>query len=277
MRSTLRLAVLLLAALLLAVPPFAARPLSAQEPSACIALAGGEARILPAAFGAPLDEGAVRLRFLGHASFALETPGGIVAVTDYTGLIGNPDVVPDVVTMNNAHDSHYTDHPDPRIPHVLQGWGPPGLPPRIELTVGDLRIRNVTSDLRGPFGEGARADGNSIFLFEAAGLCIAHLGHLHQMLSPAQRASIGRVDVVMVPVDGGFTMDQAAMVQVLQDLHARLVLPMHWFGPQTLGRFLAQAAAHFEITTAEGPEVEVSRASLPRRPTILLLDPALIP
>ncbi len=255
----------------------AAQPLAAQEQSACLALAAGEARVLPAAFGAPLEAGTVRLRFLGHASFALETPGGVTAVTDYTGLIGNPDVVPDVVTMNNAHDSHYTDQPDPRIPHVLQGWGPPGLPPRIDLTVGDLHIRNVTSDLRGPFGEGARANGNSIFLFEAAGLCIAHLGHLHQMLSPAQRASIGRVDVVMVPVDGGFTMDQAAMVQVLQDLHARLILPMHWFGPETLARFLAQADEAFEITFADSPEVELSRASLPRKPTILLLDPALIP
>lgn len=263
---------------LIALILLAAGPAAAQEPSACVALAEGDgARLIPAGFGAPLAQDSVRLRFLGHASFALETPGGITAVTDYTGQIGNPDVVPDVVTMNNAHESHYTDHPDPRIPHVLRGWGSGTQPARIDLTVGDLHIRNVTSDLRGPFGEGARANGNSIFLFETAGLCIAHLGHLHQILSLAQRASIGRVDVVMVPVDGGFTMDQAAMVQVLRDLHARLILPMHWFNPGTLAEFLAVAAPDFEITRAGGPEVEVSRDRLPRRPTILLLDPAPIP
>ena len=254
-----------------------ALPAAAQEPSACIALAQNAAQGAPVAYGDPLPQGTVRLHFLNHASFALETPGGVTAVTDYTGLIGNPDVVPDVVTMNNAHDTHFTDHPDPRIPHVRRGWGPPGPPARIDLTVGDLRIRNVTTDTRGPFGEGARANGNSIFLFEVAGLCIAHLGHLHQRLSTDQRARIGRVDVVMVPVDGGYTMDQRAMAEVVEDLHARLILPMHWFGPETLAAFLAKSAGGFEIVRAGGPEVEISRASLPRRPTILLLDPALIP
>ncbi|MBL4929983.1 MBL fold metallo-hydrolase [Fuscibacter oryzae] len=254
-----------------------ASPALGQEPSACIALAQNGAQVVRVAFGDPLPQSTVRLRFLNHASFALETPGGITVITDYTGQIGNPDVVPDVVTMNNAHDSHFTNSPDPRIPHVLRGWGPPGLPARIDETVGDLRIRNVTTDTRGPFGEGARANGNSIFLFEVAGLCIAHLGHLHQMLSADQRARIGRVDVVMVPVDGGYTMDQRAMAEVVKDLHARLIIPMHWFGPKTLAAFLAQSAGRLDIVTAGGPEVEISRATLPRRPTILLLDPALIP
>ena len=198
-------------------------------------------------------------------------------MTDYTDFIGNPDVVPDVATMNNAHDSHYTDRPYPRIAHVLRGWGPPGQPPRIELDLGELQVRNVPSDLRGPFGEGSRANGNSIFLFEVAGLCIVHLGHLHQPLSAAQRASIGRVDVVMVPVDGGFTMDVASMTGVLRDLHARLVLPMHWFNESTLTKFLAQAKGSFEIKVAEGSEVEVSLKSLPRQPTILLLAPSPLP
>ncbi|MBL9056200.1 MAG: MBL fold metallo-hydrolase [Rhodobacteraceae bacterium] len=252
-------------------------PALAAAQSACIALAAGEARLLPAAFGDPLDKGTVRLRFLGHASFALETPGGLLAVTDYTGFIGNPDAVPDVATMNNAHDSHYTDAPDPRIAHVLRGWGPPGQPARIDLDLGEMQVRNVTSDLRGPFGEGSRANGNSIFLFEVAGLCIAHLGHLHQPLSTAQRASIGRVDVVMVPVDGGFTMDVATMTDVLRDLRPRLVLPMHWFNETTLARFLATAQGDFAIEIADGAEVEVSLKTLPRRPTILLLSPAPIP
>lgn len=248
-----------------------------RRDSACLAMAEGQARVIPAAFGAPLQEGAVRLWYLGHASFALETPGGRVAVTDYTGLIGNPDVVPDVVTMNIAHDTHFTEAPDPRIPLVLRGWGPLGLSARIDEEVGDLRVRNVTSDLRGPFGEGGRKDGNSIFIFEAAGLCIGHLGHLHQVLSDAQHAAIGRLDVVMVPVDGGFTMDADSMAAVVSRFRARLVLPMHWFSADRLAAFLQRMQPAFEVVLATGPEVEVSWDSLPRRPTILVLDPRLLP
>lgn len=245
--------------------------------SACLAMAAGEARVVPAAFGAPLDQGVVRIRYLGHASFALETPGGQLAVTDYTGFIGNPEVVPDVVTMNIAHDTHFTDHPDPRIALVLKGWGPYGLPAVIDEETGDLRIRNVTSDLRGPFGEGGRRDGNSIFLFETAGLCVGHLGHLHQVLSDEQYGAIGRLDVVMVPVDGNFTMNAETMAAVVSRFRPRLILPMHWFSTEGLQAFLAAMGPDIEVVLAEGAEVEVSLGSLPRRSTIVVLNPALIP
>ena len=249
----------------------------AQMESACRAMAAGEARVVPVVFGASLAADTVRVRFLGHASFALETPGGVLAVTDYTGFIGNPDVVPDVVTMNNAHDTHFTDSPDPRIPLVLRGWGDLGLPAVIDAETGDLRVRNVTSDLRGPFGEGARQDGNSIFLFEAAGLCIGHLGHLHQILSDAQYGAIGRLDVVMVPVDGNFTMDAKTMAAVVSRFRARLILPMHWFSAEGLRDFLVEMGPGFDVVLADGPEVEVSLETLPRRPTLMVLDPGLIP
>ena len=248
-----------------------------RRDSACLAMSEAPARVIPAAFGAPLQADTLRIRFLGHASIALETPGGVLAVTDYTGLIGNPQVVPDVVTMNIAHDTHFTDLPDPRIPLVLQGWGALGLPARIDEEVGDLRVRNVTSDLRGPFGEGGRKDGNSIFIFEAAGLCIGHLGHLHQVLSDEQHAAIGRLDVVMVPVDGGYTMDADSMVAVVSRFRARLVLPMHWFSADRLMAFVSRMQPAFEVVLAGGPEVELSWDSLPRRPTLLVLEPALLP
>lgn len=245
--------------------------------SACIALSQGEAQVIPAAFGEDLAADSLRIRYLGHASFALETPGGLLAVTDYTGFIGNPEVVPDVVTMNIAHDTHFTDTPDPRIPLVLKGWGPFGLPARIEEDLGEMLIRNVTTDLRGPFGEGGRKDGNSIFIFETAGLCIGHLGHLHQVPSPAQYGAIGRLDVVMVPVDGGYTMDAASMAEVVGHFRARLVLPMHWFSTEGLLAFLNRMQPAFEVEIASGAERVISRQSLPERPTILVLEPALFP
>ena len=245
--------------------------------SSCIALAGLPQDLHLAGFGAPVAENSVRIRFLGHASFALETAGGVVAVTDYTGSIGNPEVVPDVVTMNIAHDTHFTDTPDPAIAQVLRGWGPFGAPAAIDLDLGDLRIRNVTTDLRGPFGEGGRKDGNSIFIFEAAGLCIAHLGHLHQIPSPAQYAAIGRVDVLMVPVDGGYTLDLASLSGVVRRLRPRIVLPMHWFDGASLIRFQAAMAVEFQLVEVGGPEVLVSLKTLPTPPQMLILDPALIP
>ncbi len=242
-------------------------------PSNCIALSGVTPSVVRVGYTAPET---VTIRYLQHAEFAIAT-GGLLAVTDYTGEIGNPAVVPDLVTMNNAHDTHYTDSPDPRIPLVLRGWGAPGKPAAIDLDLGAMRVRNVTTDLRGPFGEGARKDGNSIFIFEAAGLCIGHLSHLHQIPTDAQYAAIGRLDVVMVPVDGAYTMDVADMADVVRRLHARVVLPMHWFTPEGLARFLVQLNADFTISVPESAEVVVSRGTLPERPEVVVLQPALFP
>ena len=62
-------------------------------------------------------------------------------------------------------------------------------------------MRNVPTNIR-DYAGGTERHGNSIFIFEMANLCIAHLGHLHHTLNQQQLNEIGRVDIVLVPVDG---------------------------------------------------------------------------
>jgi len=237
--------------------------------SDCIAVAQGPARVqfaklVPAA----LTENQVQLTFIGHSTFLIETSGGLRIATDFSGNAGG--VVPDVITMNRAHRSHYTPAPDPAIKNVLRGWNDDGTPAEHNVTIGDVHIRNVTTDIRGGM-LGRVPDGNSIFVFEVAGLCIGHLGHLHHELTPAHIGQIGRLDVVLVPVDGGYTMPVVNMIQVLKDLRTRLVIPMHYFGPTTLSRFIANVRGSLEIEMASSPVVIVSRETLPTEPKLVVL------
>jgi L-ascorbate metabolism protein UlaG (beta-lactamase superfamily) len=250
-------------------------PASAQDriPSHCIALAQNDAQMVQVAFGDPLAADSVRLRYVDHATFLLETPGGLTVATDYTGFLGSRDVVPDVVTMNNAHSTHWTSNPDPRIPHVLRGWADAAGPAAHSLDLGEMLVRNVTTDVRSRFGDDSRGDGNSIFIFEVAGLCVGHLGHLHHVPDDAQFASIGRLDVVMVPVDGGFTMNVADMADVVRRLRSSVVVPMHWFSGASLEVFLTEMAGQFDVVRPEMSEIELSLDNLPRRPTIMVLEP----
>ena len=216
----------------------------------------------------------VRIHYVDHAMFLIQTPGALSMVTDYSGFLGPEDYVPDVVTMNRAHGTHWTASPDPRIPNVLTGWNPDG-PGPIEhyLELGDVLIRNVATDIRSGFGGGVAPDGNSIFVFEAEGLCIGHLGHLHHEPTPEQFAAIGRLDVVMAPVDGGMTLDLPSMISVLQRLRSSVVIPMHWFSLGGLQTFLAGMQDDFRIDVREGSSMEVSLRSLPSEPTIVVLRP----
>lgn len=242
---------------------------SSVAASNCLAVAGTGRPYVAAAYSqiSPAED-EVRLTFLGHASFLIESPAGVRVVTDYTGWSGG--LVPDAVTMNRAHSSHFTDSPDPEIAHVLRGWNPEGGPAAHDITIKDMRIRNVTTDIRGGFA-GRVADGNSIFVFEAAGLCIGHLGHLHHALDASRLGLIGRLDIVMVPVDGGYTMGHADMLAVLKELRARVVIPMHYFGPTTLARFVGNMGGAYRLEVSSTPERVFSLDTLPDEPRLVVL------
>ena len=157
--------------------------------------------VVPAAFQvAALADGEVRLTYVGHSTFLIESPRRVRIATDYNDYL-RPPVLPDIVTMNHAHSTHYTDRPDPAIKYVLRGWAADEKPAEHDVTYQDVRVRNVPTNIR-DWGGGTQRHGNSIFIFEVAQLCIAHLGHLHHTLTQQQLNDIGRVDVVLAPVDG---------------------------------------------------------------------------
>ena len=96
-------------------------------------IASERPRVMPASFRTALNEDQVRITYSGHSTFLIESPQFVRIATDYNDYV-RPPVLPDIVTMNHAHDAHYTDRPDPRIKHVLRGWGPsPGQPARHDI------------------------------------------------------------------------------------------------------------------------------------------------
>ena len=247
-----------------------------RRPSHCIALADaapGLEYVQLASYSAPLERNTVRLNYVAHSMYLLETEGGLRAATDFTGFLGVTDMIPDVVTMNHAHDSHWTAMPDPAILHVLKGWGNGREAADHHLDLGEMLVRNVATDIRSRFFDDVEKYGNSIFVFEVAGLCIGHLGHLHHEPDAKQYAALGRLDVVMAAVDGGMTVDLPTMIRILKRLRSSIVLPMHWFGNGTLEVFLAGMSDDFDVQRPGQSWIEVSVRSLPSRPTVVVLDP----
>jgi L-ascorbate metabolism protein UlaG (beta-lactamase superfamily) len=232
----------------------------------CTGVVAGRFGPLHLAGGVP--EGSVSITFLGHASFLIESPAGVRIVTDYNDAIRAP-VTPDIVTMNNAHPTHYSDAVEPGVKYVLRGWDPAGGVANHHLEYRDIRIRNVPTNVR-ELG-GTRYNGNSIFVFEVADLCIAHLGHLHHSLTASHLAELGAIDVVMAPVDGTYTLNQEEMIEVLRQIGPKLVIPMHIFSQASLERFLARAGGFYAIRRETVPTAMLSRAALPASPTILVL------
>jgi L-ascorbate metabolism protein UlaG (beta-lactamase superfamily) len=177
--------------------------------------------------------------------------------------------------MNYAHSTHYTDRPDPSIQHVLRGWSFNGVLPKHDVQAGDMRVRSVPTNIRAGMTGGAAGEteyyGNSIFIFEAAGLCIAHLGHLHHTLTPEHLKAIGRIDVVLAPVDGSWTMDLSGMIEVIRQLQPKVVIPMHYLSERVLERFLGEMGTSHDIERVISPSFVFTIASLPKLPVVKVL------
>ena len=249
------------------------------QPSQCIAIAQNELEAMPeiqfASFSGELPlvktqsrriAQDVTITYVTHSTYRIETPQGVSAATDYAGWAG--PTPPNIATMNKAHSSHWTPNPDPEIKHVLQGWNAPYAGPISHRVVeGDLYVRNVTTDLV-RYGM-AEADANSIFIFETAGLCIAHLGHLHHALEDRHFAAIGRIDIVMIPVDGGLTLSHQALGQLVARLQPSILLPMHLRG-QRIGSFISLLDETFTTEYLDGNAITVSLETLPKRPTLMV-------
>jgi L-ascorbate metabolism protein UlaG (beta-lactamase superfamily) len=254
-------------------------PASAAEdnfqPSQCMAIADAlpdkfQPIVVPAAFSFGTASAAeeVTITYAGHSTYVIETPGGVRIATDYSGVYGT-DPLPRIITMNKAHSSHFTSAPNPMIEYVLRGWDPSGVPAKHNLVVDDVYIRNVTTDIR---SAGAmEADGNSIFIFEVADLCIGHLGHLHHMLDNSDYAAIGRLDILMVPIDGGLTLSHKGMADIVNRLQSSIVLPMHRRFT-SVDAFLANVKGLFDVRFANSNMIKVSLRTLPKTPTILVPD-----
>lgn len=254
-----------------------ANPAKPEMMESCPGLvAADRPRVIPAAFKpapfklAQLKGDQIRITYVGHSTFLIESPRVVRIATDYNDYV-KPPVLPDIVTMNHAHSTHYTDSPEPGIAHVLRGWASErGKPVRHDVQVKDVRVRNVPTNIR-DWGGGTERHGNSIFVFEIANLCIAHLGHLHHTLNQQQLNEIGRIDAVFVPVDGSYTLDLDGMVEVLDSLKAPLMIPMHYFSAFTLNRFLDRMREKFDVEFADTPSTVISKATLPAKPKIVVL------
>ncbi len=209
------------------------------------------------------------ITFVGHASFLIESAEGVRALTDYNGYLA-PVVPPDVVTMNNAHDTHYTDFVDKSIKHVLRGWDEKGGVARHNVLIKDLRIRNVPTNLSE--WNGRLTNGNSMFVFESADLCVVHISHLHHVLSKDQIRALGRIDIAFAPVDGQMTMSHQELFEVLAAIKPMLIIPMHYGFGGAVEAFIERARHLYPIRQHDGATIEVSFRSLPRKTEVLFLQ-----
>ena len=162
------------------------------------------------------------IRHIGHAEFLIETESGMRIVTDpYGEGCGYPvkKIRADAVLVSHGHHDHNAVENLEGLQTVVDKAGEYTLAQGIRVTA----VKGFHDD-----AQGSKRGETLLFLLEAEGLRIAHLGDLGCLPDTEQAKVLKKPDILMIPVGGFFTIDGKTARQVADMLEARILLPMHY-------------------------------------------------
>jgi L-ascorbate metabolism protein UlaG (beta-lactamase superfamily) len=209
----------------------------------------------------------VTIQWLGHSSFLLTTPGGTAALTDPHSWHVSP-MAPDVVTISNEHSTHNQARSVPGSARVLRGRTADGKAVEVNVTIGDLSIQGLSSSGGNSIEVPVQ---NTIFVFRTEGLCIVHLGNLRRPLNDEQRQRLGRPDVLMVPIDGQWTLPYDQVASTIALLRPAIVLPMHYDVPEHARLFMQFIKDTVPVRILGDTTLRLTRATLPGASEVIVL------
>jgi len=230
---------------------------------------------LAGAFGAQAAPAprAVKVTWLGHACFLFQSAEGKRVIIDpFDARTGYPKIraAADVVVVTHEHFDHNAVGEVSGRPAVLRE-------PRGRKSAAGIEFLGVKTyhDTQ----QGRQRGENTVVVFEVDGVRFCHAGDLGEALSPDQVRRIGRVDVVMLPVGGFFTLDLADANRVVAQLKPKVAIPMHYRTRYTAPglRMLAGVGGFLRgkknVRMIKGSQVTVSSAGLPNTTAIWVLEP----
>jgi L-ascorbate metabolism protein UlaG (beta-lactamase superfamily) len=209
----------------------------------------------------------MKIRWIGHAAFYIETSQGLRIRTDpYDKSVGLPlsKLLADVVTVSHGHYDHNATGTVPGKPRILQG-------PIEEVVVGaDIRGIPAFHDAE----RGTQRGANTIFVISADGITLAHMGDLGHQPTDEQIDDMGEVDVLCVPVGGVYTLDAQGADDLIARLQPAIAIPMHYKIPG-LKVAIADAGRFREgkANVREAEELDVNADTLPGVPEVVILSP----
>lgn len=166
----------------------------------------------------------MKITWYGHSCFLVETAEGSVLLDPYApGSVPGlrlPEVSADLVLCSHGHSDH--------------GWRE-----GVKLSGREAKLRIEKLETFHDEKQGALRGPNTIHVLEAEGLRLAHLGDLGHMLSDGQIAALGRVDILLIPVGGYFTIGPDTAADLAEKLQSPITVPMHYrgrnFGYEVIG------------------------------------------
>jgi len=163
------------------------------------------------------------ITWYGHSCFKIANQGGhLTIITDpFDKKIGltPPRGNADIITISHDHFDHNNAKAISGEPFVIETPG--------EYEIKGIRILGVAG--YHDKDKGKERGSNTIYLIKVDSIKICHLGDMGQeKLTDKQLELIGDVDILMVPVDGVYTISAKEAVKIIKQIEPSVVIPMHY-------------------------------------------------
>lgn len=207
----------------------------------------------------------MELTWYGLSCFRLVERKLTTIITDpYNGNFGLPPLKlkADLVTVSHNASGHNHAEAVTGFTHQLTGPG--------EYEIGGVFITGIRTQ------NDAKTNQNVIYVFDYDGLTIAHLGDMQAVPSQTQMEALEQVNILLVPVGGGKSLNAAQASELVSLLEPNIVVPMHYRTPQLnleldeVDRFLKEMGV---TDVREEDSLKVTLSNLPEETQTVLLSP----
>lgn len=209
------------------------------------------------------------ITYHGHSEFYLECANGFCLLTDpYDDHVGYPMGAyrADAVTVTHGHGDHSYIQKASGAPAIIDSAGEWHPAPEVKITA----IPSVHDD-----AGGEKRGKNLIMKIEMEGLTLAHMGDQGAPLTAEQIAALGKIDVLMIPVGGYFTIDAAQAYDMVRALKPRITIPMHYKTEVNGGWPISDEKEFLRLMgapdAASMPLLRVTKGDLSEQPALALL------
>ena len=208
------------------------------------------------------------LKYYGHAFFSLSLENGTeIAFDPYDGFYQYPrrNVRADVCLMSHHHHDHDSAASVSAGAVIIDQ---PGVyKPSEGVTVHGIPTWHDEV-------KGAKRGENTVYVVEAEGLRVGHAGDLGHVPNASQRAQIGHLDVLLMPVGGYYTIDGQTALEVCRLLNPTVMIPMHYRTEYDEEMPIASLEEFLKIARAEDTQMPLARftkADMSERAEILTM------
>jgi len=215
----------------------------------------------------------MKIKWLGQASFMITSDTGIKILIDpYTtgGNLSYGEIKEsaDIVTVSHEHGDHNNVAAVQGNPKIVREAAP--------VEIKGIKLKGIPC--YHDDAEGKLRGNNTMFCFEIDGVKVCHLGDLGHRLSDNQVAELGKVDILLIPVGGLYTIDARVATEVCNQLKPKVIIPMHYktdkcgFPIAGVDGFLQGKES---VSRLDASEVEFKPGELPTHTQIIVLKSAL--